>query len=176
MTRYCKLLLLLVMVELCEADDYSILFGIYLSCLQKLLMIAKSRISMLSATSAEDSTPKTSNNSSSSESALCASYVQSSTRGIVRLCLKTIPSHLRGVVDRLRASLALDSTPVFKYLPRTAVEDVVARLLTHASPAQYVSDVLLSVQSATTHPSSNQSQTKADAVKALLGLAVVCTN
>lgn len=131
-------------------------------CLQKLLMVAKQ---VLADTLSLSPTPPI--------TTAAMTHIQSASRAIVRLCLKSVPSHVRGVIDRVRLSLALDTTPVHKYVPKSVIEDVIGQLLSHLSPAQYVNEVLLAVQSGSHAASSNQSQARADAVKSLLGLAVV---
>ncbi len=105
---------------------------------------------------------------------LAASFVQSSTRSIVMLCLKALPSFQRAMVDRVRTSLALDTTPVHTYLPKAAIETVIGQLLSAASPSQFVSDVLNAVQATAGTDASSQKRT--EAVKALLALAVVCAS
>jgi hypothetical protein len=105
---------------------------------------------------------------------LVVPYIQSSTRAIVRMCLRTIPGHIRSLVDRLRTSLALDTTPVPTYLPRSDVEATIGRLLEHDSPSRLVSECLTQLYQ-TSVTATNQSQQKADAVKSVLALAVVAS-
>lgn len=105
---------------------------------------------------------------------IAVSFVQSSTRSIVMLCLKALPSFQRAMVDRVRTSLALDCTPIHTYLPKAAIEAVIGQLLSAVSPAQFVSDVMNDVQATAGADASSQKRT--EAVKSLLALAVVCAS
>lgn len=105
--------------------------------------------------------------------AFAVAIVQSSTRATVRLAFKALPAFQRSLVDRVRVSLALDTTPVHTYVPKAAMETVIGTLLSHSSPGQYVNEIVSLVQASSTSGQST-SQLKADAVKSLLALAVVC--
>ena len=105
--------------------------------------------------------------------------IQSCTRSLLRLSLRSLPPHQRGIIDRIRTSLALEHTPIHTFVPKSSVEAVIGTLLTHSSPSQFVADVATAVQAASGLSGygkiQTDSQSKADAVKQLLALAVVCS-
>lgn len=104
-------------------------------------------------------------------STMAVPFIQSSTRAVVRLTLKALPSFQHGLIDRVRTSLALETTPIHTYVPKATVEAVIGQLLSVASPSSFVNDVVATVQASST----GSSHRKADSVKTLLALAVVCS-
>ena len=100
---------------------------------------------------------------------IIASSTRMCARALVRLRLSTPDA--RRVLERVRTSLSLHTTPLQQYLPRATVATVIGQLMAAPSPVAFVDGVVAALSR--TGAQAHSQHTYADAVRTLLALVVL---